>query len=113
MTFGEFASIDSKYGALFTFNEYREIIQMINTKQFQPKIFKAIRRNGLEQTDSIEWNKNTVIKCFRSDGASPILYIVKRIETTTFTVNKPVALGIISFFQLVIVAHLEEIHKVK
>lgn len=91
MNIHEFVLFDSTYGSLFTSDELREIIKMIESEQFQPKIFKANRRNNSE---SFEWNEEAIIYCNRVESHyASIPYYIKNIETTTFTVNKPMALG--------------------
>lgn len=85
-----FSTFVASYGALFTTAEYDEIMQMFNSKQFEPTIFKKNRRNHF---GSIQWNIKTVIKCDRWIKHADVPYYIKNIETTTFTVNKMVLLG--------------------
>lgn len=93
MAMGDFLSFDPLYGALFTRDEYREIVQMIYSELFQPKIFKVNRRYEFEP---IRWDADAVIKCYRGQLYALRPYYIKNIETTIFTVNKSVALGAFS-----------------
>lgn len=92
ITLAEFVRFSTNYYVLFTLAEHTEIFQMIYSEQFQPKIFKANQRNGFGPIDSIEWTKNDVAKCYRLINWSKIPYFIKNHETTSFTVNRPVAL---------------------
>lgn len=88
-----FSALDASYGALFALDEYREIIQMINSERFEPKIFKKNRRNNF---GTIQWNENDVISCDRYIEIEDVPYYIQNIETTTFTINKMVLLGTIN-----------------
>lgn len=91
MNLREFISFDRKFDGLFTFDEHKEIIQMIDSDEFQPEIFKKNRR-----INEIQWNENAIIECDRYNGVSNVIYYIKNIETTTFSVNKTVLLGAFS-----------------
>lgn len=90
MTLDEFTSLNTSFTALLTSDENKEIIEMINSEEFQPKIFKSDRRNNFQ---SVQWDENAVIECIRSVGHTETPYLIKTMEKTTFTVNRPVALG--------------------
>lgn len=44
MKLHEFSDLLPSYGNLFTADEYQEIIQMMATSKFQPKLFKKSRQ---------------------------------------------------------------------
>lgn len=92
MTLDTFSALDPSYGALFTSNELREIIQMFNSEQFEPKIFQRNRRFNLPSL----WDENAMIKCDRLIKETDSPNYLKNTETTTFTFNKPVLLGAFS-----------------
>lgn len=93
MTLNMFLTLDASYGSLLTLNEYREIVRMIASHEYESKLFNGIRRNHI---DSLQWNEAAVIKCNREIDSSYKRYYIKNCETTTFTINKLILLGAFS-----------------
>lgn len=88
MTSKQFASLLSSYGHLFSGNECKEILQLVENDEYQPSLF-----TGKHRMSSDEWNTSRIIKCNRHDGIAPYAYSVKNVESTTFSVNKPLLFG--------------------
>lgn len=93
MSLKEFAAFDRTYDGLLTYEEHRDIIQMIACKDFQPKIFSVNRKTLFG--NSPKWNKHAVIKCDRRIWKTKSPYFIKNIETTVFSTDKPILLGAI------------------
>lgn len=91
MDWNMFSDIGKSYGALLTSADYSEIIQMMNSIQYQPKIFKKNCRFDFE------WDENAIVECYRLKSETLHAFYIREIETTTITVNKPVLLGSFSY----------------
>lgn len=65
---------------------------MIVTKQIHSEIFKS----EPNQIDEYQWNKDEMVKCFRVfDEFLASWFYFQDIETTTFSTNKSISLGVI------------------
>lgn len=87
MTIEEVAKIDSLYGNIFSIEEFREIIQMMASEEFQPKIFHHNRKNRFQ---SFEWDKCDVIECnfVYTEELDQKPYYLKSVEETAFKTNQ-------------------------
>lgn len=88
MKMKDVANLTSPYGFLFSFDEYKEIIQLIELPAFQPQFFAATKRE-------LPWNKDTVVLCDRSILNRPNTFVkpIRKIEATAFSTNEPILLG--------------------
>lgn len=88
MKMKDVATLTGPYGFLFSFDEYKEIIQMIELPIYQPTIFKAKPRE-------IPWNKGAVVVCDRSIANRPNTFprSMRRVEVIAFSTNEPILLG--------------------
>lgn len=88
MKMKDVAHLTSPYGFLFTFDEYKEIIQLIELPAFQPQFFVTTKRE-------LPWNKDAVILCDRSILNRPNTFVkpIRKIEATAFSTNEPILLG--------------------
>lgn len=88
MKIKDIANLTDPYGFLFTFDEYREIIQMIELPAFKPQFFTAIQRQ-------IPWNEETIVKCDRTILNRPNTFpkSMRRVEATAFSTSEPILLG--------------------
>lgn len=96
MTLSELRALNPPYETLFTPDERSEIVQMIESEEYKPKIFNATRRNVFGPTyfdEKYHLPPRLSFECNRYVGLSKKPYFFNNIETTTFTVNQPVALG--------------------
>lgn len=91
MKIEEFAALIPTYGDIFSFDEYKEIVQMIASKDYQPKIFNGKRRS---RSQSFQWDKDAIIefKGGRPDCYS-YCYKIRDTELITFSVNKQILFG--------------------
>ncbi|XP_055299859.1 uncharacterized protein LOC129567229 [Sitodiplosis mosellana] len=98
MSLEEFAAFDRSYGGLFTLDEYREIIQIFASKDFQPELFRAKRKifYGTHPT----WNEAAVVVCDRTIQDTDDPQFIENVETTTFSTNKTILLGAIECARL-------------
>lgn len=90
MSVAKFIAFNDAYDGLFAAEEHAEILQMITSKDVQPKIFRTNRRKCFK----IEWDEEVAIHCrrlFWNKSIKP--YYVKNIDTTTFSSNKSLWLG--------------------
>ncbi|XP_055308265.1 BTB/POZ domain-containing protein 6-B-like [Sitodiplosis mosellana] len=90
MLLKDFAEFDRSYEGLLTYEGHREIIQMIASTNFQPKIFSEHRKTLFGY--SPKWNKNAVITCDRRIWKTKSPYFIKNIETTTFSTDRAILL---------------------
>lgn len=88
MKIKDVASLTGPYGFLFSFDEYKEIIQLIELPIFQPQFFVTNKRE-------LPWNKDAVIVCDRSilNRLNTFVRPIKKIEATAFSTNEPILLG--------------------
>lgn len=88
MKMKDVAQLTGPYGFLFTFDEYKEIVQLIELPIFQPTFFGAAKRE-------IPWNKDAAVLCDRSILKRPNTFVrpIKRTEATAFSTNEPILLG--------------------
>lgn len=88
MKMKDVANLTGPYGFLFSFDEYKDIIQMIELPTYQAKIFNSKPRE-------LPWNKDAIIVCDRSIPNRPNTFSrsMKRVEATAFSTNEPVLLG--------------------
>lgn len=88
MKMRDFASLTQSHGFLFTFDEYKEIIQLIELPIFQPKFFGTNKRE-------LPWNKDVIVLCDRTISKRPNTFVkpFKRIEATAFSTNEAILLG--------------------
>lgn len=87
MKMKDFATLTGLYGFLFTFDEYKEIVQLIELSTYQPKFFNAKPRE-------LPWN-DAIVVCDRTITNKPNTFpkSLKRIEATAFSTNEPLLLG--------------------
>lgn len=92
MSTKEFASLIPSYGNLFSIDEYKDLIQIIGSDEYQPKIFTGDRRKRAGTTIP---NKSSIIACNRliSAHCSVKPYDIKDIETTVFSCNQTLILS--------------------
>lgn len=90
MTFEMFTVLDQIHGHLFTPEECREIIHMIASSNFKPTSFRENRRRC---RPSVKWNETAKLVCDRTVLNNNTTYYIKSVETTAFSVNKPLWLG--------------------
>ncbi|XP_031638804.1 BTB/POZ domain-containing protein 3-like [Contarinia nasturtii] len=89
MTLNEFVTLIPSYGELFPKEVLQDIIQMKADKEFQSKIFSGIR----EKRSDVEIYVGNKIYCNRENsGFNSGEYLIKDIETTTFSVSETVFL---------------------
>lgn len=92
MHFTEFTHFLPSFGHLFSADEYNDVLQLISNEQYQPKLFTGNRRKEFQ----FEWNETGAIQCNRTIQniwtLSKNMYI-KKVETTTITINKALLLG--------------------
>lgn len=88
MKMRDIANLTGPYGFLFSFDEYKEIIQLIELPIFQPTFFVTNKRE-------LPWDKDAVITCDRTISNRPTTCVkpLKKIEATAFSTNEPVLLG--------------------
>lgn len=88
MKIKDVANLTNPYGFLFSFDEYKEIIQLIELPAFQPQFFATAKRE-------LPWNKDAVILCDRSilNRSNTFVRPIRRIEATAFSTNEPILLG--------------------
>lgn len=88
MKIKDVAILTGPYGFLFSFDEYKEIIQLIELPIFQPQFFVTNKRE-------LPWNKDAVIVCDRSilNRQNTFVRPIKKIEATAFSTNEPILLG--------------------
>ncbi|XP_031631886.1 BTB/POZ domain-containing protein 2-like [Contarinia nasturtii] len=91
MTIKEFSTLIPSYGSLFSNGELQDIIQFVGDKEFQSKLFIETREkrcdvNLFEGYKKIKRNRLAP----QEQSAKP--YIMKNLETTTFSVNETVFL---------------------
>lgn len=87
MTIDEFIDLLPEYGHLFLPEEYCEILQMLHRKEYKTVLFTEKRNTRFQ------WNKNKMVKCERLVSLLESPHKINNIETTIFTVNKPMILG--------------------
>lgn len=80
MSFGELASLSSLCDDIFTFDEYKEIVQMIHSASFRPKLL-----NGLRLTRSVTFHSYTVKLKLHP-------HYIKNIEKTIFSTDQTIVL---------------------
>ncbi|XP_055306462.1 BTB/POZ domain-containing protein 2-like isoform X2 [Sitodiplosis mosellana] len=92
MSLDEFSALDPLYGNLFTFDEYREVIRMIASKELKPTKFNGNHQKRYDEMipsfegDSVQFNR------LISKYGSSKPYYIQNIETTTFSTNEPIFL---------------------
>ncbi|XP_055317521.1 BTB/POZ domain-containing protein 3-like [Sitodiplosis mosellana] len=87
----EIASLIPSHGDLFSIDEYKDIVQMMGSDEYQPKVFTEVRRKRAETTNP---NNSPTIECNRliSKYCSIKIYNIKDVETTVFSCNRPLLL---------------------
>lgn len=95
MTIEEFTTLLSKYGDLFSCEEYQEIVQLIVSKDCCPKLFHAKPRKKQDEEISIECS------CIREECKMTAFYF-QDIESIQFTVSKTIMLAEIVCSQITI-----------
>lgn len=88
----QFGSLIPSYGDLFSVDEYKDIIQMITSKDYIPQSFTNDRR---KRTRMIIPNNILVLKCSRliSRFCSLWPYYIKDVETIAFSCNQALLLN--------------------
>lgn len=88
MKMKDFASLTGQYGFLFSFDEYKEIVQLIELPAYNTQFFNANPRE-------LTWNNQTIVTCDRTIPNKPKVFPrpLKRIEATAFSTNEPILLG--------------------
>lgn len=87
MKMKDFATLTGLYGFLFSFDEYKEIVQLIELPIYQAKFFNAKPRE-------LPWN-DAIVACDRTISNRPNTFPkpLKRVEATAFSTNEPLLLG--------------------
>ncbi|XP_055306229.1 galectin-3-binding protein-like [Sitodiplosis mosellana] len=90
MTIQEFADLTSTFGRVFSNGEHKECIQLIASKDFQPKMFTAeIRQQHVKNYQ--------IIECNRVLEYSTKPYYFDSIEIATFSTSEPIMLVELEF----------------
>lgn len=99
MRIEEFVEFHRTYAGLLIHDEYKEIVKMIRSLPWKPKIFRAKRE--MLFGNSLKWNKDALIRCNRQiQKDSYALSVIRRVESTSFSTNKAILLGAIVFVRL-------------
>lgn len=87
MTLDQFSELVTPFGQLFSGDEIKEIIQMIASDEFRPKLFN-------EKLRHVEWDEKNIIKCDRisPDNYNSSIYL-KTESFLTISTNEPIVLG--------------------
>lgn len=97
----EFTALD-KYSSLFSYDEYRQIVRLISSKDVQSKLIKSDPRTRIE---NMKWNGEAICNRLLSTSASSVPYFINYVETTTFSTNEPILLKSFSFSRLLVQAN--------
>lgn len=97
----EFTALD-KYSSLFSYDEYRQIVRLISSKDVQSKLIKSGPRTRIE---NMKWNGEAICNRLLSTSASSVPYFINYVETTTFSTNEPILLKSFSFSRLLVHAN--------
>ena len=94
MTMKEFCLLNIRHSHLFTFEEYKYIVQKIALPKSSPSFTSGMFNNSPREA---QWIDGNVLSCYRpidDDGSFAIGHkSVEDIETTIFSTNKAVLLG--------------------
>lgn len=88
MALDDFLALDS-YSHLFSYDEYRENIHSIKSRQHHTKPFKTIARKTFK---NMTWGSTVLCGRLLSFNASFTPYFIQDMETTTFSTNEPMLL---------------------
>lgn len=91
MLLSEWIDLSAPNPDLFSYDEYREVVSMITSLEFQPEHFSGIRQKRIETKPYNEANR---IFCVRlvSLFCSEYPYYIKPVESTIFSTNQTVLL---------------------
>lgn len=84
----EFDAIVSAHD-IFDVDEYKEIIHILASKKYEPKIFS---KNRKRRSDMISWSGERPLKCARKISKTTEPYFIKEVEKTVFSTNQPILL---------------------
>lgn len=87
----ELVALSSDYSQWFSYQEYREIIQLTLSANFQPKLLNENRQKRIDSIPHMNQNQISYYRVLSRFGSAQ-KYNIKNIETTTFSTNQSVLL---------------------